>query len=193
MNSGRPMLRRCRSRGAFVACMATSSSPYRAQVKDRHLLSTLYHSFPPSQSSSPWLRQAGAPLPPLLLPRSTPPPTPPTSLAPNHVAATLLLHRRLFSGRIRRPACRRRSYHYRHAILALLSCCAAVACSLAGQGQARPRMSAAKPQRRPSVAADAPLQSAKSATGRSSPTASSAQFGEEEEGLRAQIEAFPGG
>jgi len=53
-------------------------------------------------------------------------------------------------------------------------------------------MSAAKPQRRPSVAADARLQLAKSATGRSSPTASSAQFGEEE-GLRAQIEAFPGG
>ena len=40
------MLRRCRSRGAFAACMAASSSPYRAQVKDWHLLSTLYHSFP---------------------------------------------------------------------------------------------------------------------------------------------------
>ena len=184
------MLRRCRSRGAFAACMAASSSPYRAQVKDRHLLSTLYHSFPPSQSSSPWLRQAGAPLPPLLLPRSA---SPPTSPAPNHVAATLLLHRRLFSGRIRRPACRRRSCHYRHAILALLSCCAAVACSLAGQGQARPWMSSAKPQRRPSVAVDAPLQPAKSATGRSSPMASSTRFGEGEEGMRAQIEAFLGG
>jgi len=43
MNSGRPMLGRCRPRGAFAACMAASSSPYRAQVKDRHLLSTLSH------------------------------------------------------------------------------------------------------------------------------------------------------
>ena len=50
-------------------------------------------------------------MPPLLLPRSAPPPTPPTSPAPNHVAATLLLRRRLFSGRIRRPACRRQSCH----------------------------------------------------------------------------------
>ena len=192
MNSGRPMIWRCRSRGAFAACMVASSSRYRAQVKTG-TSSPLYPIFPsPSQSSSPWLRQAGAPLPPLLLPRSAPPPTPPNSPAPNHVAATLLLRRRLFSGRIHRPACRRRSCHCRHAILALLSCCAAVACSLAGQGQAQPRMSAAKPQRRPSVAADARLQLAKSATGRSSPTASSAQFGEEE-GLRAQIQAFPGG
>ena len=45
------------------------------------------------------------------------------------------------------------------AVLALLSCCAAAACSLAGQGQAHPRLAAAKPQRVPSLPppASAPL------------------------------------
>jgi len=43
--------------------------------------------------------------------------------------------------------------------LALLSCCAAAACSVAGLGQAQPPLAAAKPQRVPSLPppASAPL------------------------------------
>ena len=116
VNSGRLQLPTAADRSRRVAprCCVRSPASLLAVHKCRPVLPTpspTLHSPILSLSLSvklAWLRQARAPLPPLLLPRSAPPPTPPTSPAPNHVTATLLLRRRLFSGRVRRPACCRR-------------------------------------------------------------------------------------
>ena len=162
VNSGRLQLPTAADRSRRVAprCCVRSPASLLAVHKCRPELPTpspTLHSPILSLSLSvklAWLRQARAPLPPLLLPRSAPPPTPPTSPAPNHVTATLLLRRRLFSGRVRRPACCRRGCRCRQC--RPWHCSAAAACSMAGQGHRRVREGLPVLRRRSTIADEPP-------------------------------------
>ena len=77
--------------------------------------------------------------------------------------------------------------------LALLSCCAAAACSVAGLGQAQPRLAAAKPQHVAPLWPPTPLSGRPERPPAGPDVLLCSVRLEEEEGPRAEIEDFLGG